>query len=71
MKPLEETIIQLLEDSAVDQVIFDVPLFIRLLEYAKEDAKTDMDLHEVSEKAIKLCKSRGCLTMKDYAELVR
>lgn len=28
-----------------------VPLFIRLMEYAREDAKTDMDLHTVAEKA--------------------
>lgn len=27
-----------------------VPLFIRLMEYAREDAKTDMDLHDVAEK---------------------
>jgi hypothetical protein len=35
-----------------DKVTLDIPLFIRLLEYAREDAKTDMDLHNVDEKAI-------------------
>jgi len=27
-----------------DKITVDVPLFIRLLEYAREDAKTDIDL---------------------------
>lgn len=33
-----------------DKITVDVPLFIRLLEYAREDAQTDMDLHNVAEK---------------------
>ena len=32
-----------------DVVAFDIPLLIRMLEYAREDAKTDMDLHKVVE----------------------
>jgi hypothetical protein len=36
-----------------DTITVDVPLFIRLLEYAREDAQTDMDLHNVSENAIR------------------
>jgi hypothetical protein len=31
-----------------DIIKLDVPLFIRLLEYAREDAKSDMDLHKVA-----------------------
>ena len=30
-----------------DTVTLDIPLMIRVLEYAREDAKTDMDLHKV------------------------
>jgi hypothetical protein len=41
-------------------------LFIRALEYAKEDAKTDMDLHDVAEKAIAASESGKTLTMADY-----
>ncbi len=37
--------------NPTDKLTLDVPLFIRLLEYAKEDAKTDMDLHTATEKA--------------------
>jgi len=53
----------------IDTVTMDVPLFIRTLEYAKEDAKTDMDLHDLAEKAISGSKN-GVLTMDDYDMLV-
>jgi membrane protein required for beta-lactamase induction len=45
-------------------------LFIRLLEYAREDAKTDMDLHNVAEKAISLSETGKTLTMAEYDTLV-
>ena len=48
-----------------DVVAFDIPLLIRMLEYAREDAKTDMDLHKVVEKLIQI-RNKGVLTMKDY-----
>jgi hypothetical protein len=53
-----------------DKVTLDIPLFIRLLEYAREDAKTDMDLHNVAEKAISLSETGRTLTMNDYDSLV-
>jgi hypothetical protein len=53
-----------------DKVTLDIPLFIRLLEYAREDAKTDMDLHNVAEKAISLSETERTLTMNDYDSLV-
>jgi hypothetical protein len=37
-----------------DIITVDVPLFIRLLEYAREDAQTDMDLHDVADNIISL-----------------
>jgi hypothetical protein len=60
------------EDTSnpTDVIKMDVPLFIRALEYAKEDAKTDMDLHKVTEKAIKLGASGKILNMDDYDMLV-
>ncbi len=51
-----------------DQLTLDVPLFIRLLEYAKEDAKTDMDLHKLTENALNL--KKGLLTMDDYDKII-
>jgi hypothetical protein len=53
-----------------DKITLDVPLFIRLLEYAREDAKTDMDLHNVAEKAIELSSTGDTLTMTDYDKIV-
>lgn len=43
---------------------------IRLLEYAKEDAKTDMDLHKVAENAVKLSSESKTLKMVDYNKLI-
>lgn len=57
--------------NPTDTVTFDVPLFIRLLEYAKEDAKTDMDLHHVAENAISLSASKGTLSMEHYNDIVK
>ena len=49
-----------------DVVSVDIPLLIRLLEYAREDAKTDMDLHNVTERLIALSQEGNTLTMQDY-----
>ena len=54
----------------IDKIIMDVPLFIRMLEYAKEDAKTDMDLHSATERAVKLSKTIGTLDMSKYDQIV-
>lgn len=56
--------------NPVDSVKMDVPLFIRMLEYAREDAKTDMDLHDVTEKIISMSREGRTLTMKDYNNIM-
>jgi predicted RNA binding protein YcfA (HicA-like mRNA interferase family) len=48
-----------------DTVTVDIPLLIRLLELAREDIKSDMDLHRVVEKLISI-RNKGVLTMDDY-----
>ena len=58
------------EEDVIDTVTLDIPLFIRMLEYAKEDASTDMDLHELAEKAIALNKQKGILSMEDYENII-
>jgi len=58
------------EEDVVDTVTLDIPLFIRMLEYAKEDAQTDMDLHDVAENAIALNKSKEMLSMEDYNTII-
>ncbi len=53
----------------MDIVKLDVPLFIRLLELAREDVKQDADLHDVAEAVIKLSQ-QGVATMADYDKIV-
>jgi hypothetical protein len=53
-----------------DTIKVDVPLFIRLLEYAREDAQTDMDLHNVAENIIRLSETGRTLSMSDYNAIV-
>lgn len=57
-------------ENPADVIRLDIPLFIRLLEYAREDAKTDVDLHNVSERVINLSSSGETLTMDDYDSIV-
>jgi len=58
--------------NPIDTITTDVPLFLRLLEYAKEDAMTDMDLHNVTENAIKLGNNMGApLTMRHYNDIIK
>jgi hypothetical protein len=47
-----------------------VPLMIRLLEYAKEDAGTDVVLHEITENLIDLSEDGDVLNMKNYEEII-
>lgn len=56
--------------NPVDTIELDVPLLLRMMEYAREDAKTDMDLHDVTEKMISLSKTGEGLSMKDYESIV-
>ena len=57
-------------EDAIDIVTLDVPLFIRMLEYAKEEASDDMVLHDIATKTIALSKQRGILSMEDYEALI-
>jgi hypothetical protein len=52
-----------------DTVTMDIPLLIRVLEYAREDAKTDMDLHKVVENLINM-RGQGALSMDMYNKIV-
>jgi hypothetical protein len=53
------------EADKKDTVTVDIPLLIRLLELAREDIKSDMDLHRVVERLIDI-RNKGILTMDDY-----
>ena len=57
-------------NDSIDVITMDVPLFIRMLEYAREDAKTDMDLHFVTENSLKILKTVDVLTMNNYNDII-
>jgi len=57
--------------NPTDKLTLDIPLFIRLLEYAKEDAKTDVDLHKATENALALSETGKTLTIADYDTIVK
>lgn len=57
-------------NGPVDAISVDVPLFLRLLEFAREDAQTDMDLHSLTENILKTQESKSVLTMDDYDTVV-
>jgi hypothetical protein len=46
-----------------------VPVFLRLLELAREDVKQDADLHDITQKLIEISQDR-VVTMADYNDIV-
>lgn len=56
--------------NPTDAVKLDVPLLIRLLEYAREDANSDLDLHDLAEKLVARGTRGKTLSMKDYEYVV-
>lgn len=58
--------------DTIDKVCLDVPLLIRLLELAREDIKSDAELHVVVERVIELSKTGvEVLGMAQYSKIVR
>lgn len=53
-----------------DIVRLDVPVFIRLLELAREEIKDDADIHDVAEAVIKMS-AHGPVTMNNYNDIVK
>ena len=56
--------------APIESIQMDIELFIRVLEYSREDAKTDQELHELTERAAALSRNK-VLTMEDYESLVK
>ena len=59
-----------IDKNPIDTVKMDIPLLIRVMEFAREDAKTDMDLHDAAENMIKLSQNGKTLDMKDYNSIL-
>ena len=53
----------------MDIIKLDVPLFIRLLELAREEIKDDADIHDVAEIVTKLSQD-GAVTMEQYNKII-
>jgi hypothetical protein len=56
--------------NPTDTVTMDVPLLIRVMEFAREDAQSDMDLHHVAEKLISLSSNGNTLDMDLYNQII-
>lgn len=57
-------------EDKVDIVKMDVPLLVRLLEYASEELQSDVELHKVVENIVARSKASDVLTMADYGALI-
>lgn len=53
-------------ENPQDVVQMDVPFLIRALEYAREDARDDMDIHNRIERMIDMTRAGQVLDMEDY-----
>ncbi len=58
------------EADETDTVTMDVPLMLRMFEYAREDAQEDMDLHDIAQRLIELSKRVDVVTMEHYDAIV-
>lgn len=53
-----------------DTITFDIPLLIRVLEFAREDLKSDINLHKMVERLLNI-RGKGTLTMNQYNKIVK
>ena len=53
-----------------DCVSMNIPLLMRVLEFAKEDASSDEQLHDVVERMIEMSKNGQILSMDDYDSII-
>lgn len=66
-RTIKTTVEEVFEEGVI---CLDVPLMIRLLEYAREDSSNDMDLHVLATNAIELSEDGDALTMEHYSKLI-
>lgn len=59
-----------IEHNPTDTIKFDVPLMIRILEFAREDISSDVVLHRLATNLIREGKDGKTLTMDDYETLI-
>jgi hypothetical protein len=59
-----------MHQNNIDFVSLEIPLLIRILEFAFEDATNDMELHELSENIISLSNDGQILSMSSYNDII-
>ena len=57
-------------EMAANEIVVNVPLMIRLLEWAREDSKSDMELHRAVENMIALSIDNSLLEMTAYDDII-
>lgn len=53
-----------------DTITFDIPLLIRVLEFAREELKSDILLHKMVERLLSI-RGQGTLTMNEYGKIIK
>lgn len=53
----------------MDIIKLDVPIFIKLMELARENLKTDEDIHDIAE-IVTTLSSKDVVTMNDYSKII-
>lgn len=69
-KKLVEDCAKLFEDTGVQAISLDVPAFIRALEYAREEIKSDDDLHIFVEKLLTAQSDSGTIDMSSLKQII-
>lgn len=54
------------EQNPEDSIAMDIPLLIRIMEWAHEEAKSDMELHKVAENLVAMSMDGQTLSMDNY-----
>lgn len=62
--------IESVDKNPIDKIVMSVPLFIRCLEWANEEAKNDVEIHKFAEKVIDRCGKVDVLSSYDYEEIL-
>ena len=57
-------------ENEEDVVKFNIPLILKMLEWAREESSKDMELHVIVERLIELSEEGDTLTMDNYSEIV-
>ena len=70
MKKTFAKILKEMDENPSDVIKLDVPLFIRLIELAREEINNDVDLHKIAENIIRISSSKVA-SMADYEEIIQ